>query len=113
VVPATAPAGKLTWTDDEAERFATDQMNNGLARLREVGADIDGIVEEGSPATAVEAVMQIERYEHHQPFDESIVSTLPPGMSHWLKQDLPNRLKRHYGIPVTHVVGHPAADRTS
>lgn len=65
-------------------------------------------MEEGAPLDAITAFMGLEGYEHHQPFDEVILSTLPPGVSRWLKQDLPHRLERHFDIPVTHVIGDPA-----
>jgi len=110
LVPAMPPPDTLTYTDEEAARVAYARMEDALGRLREVGADIEGQVEEGAPISAVEALMQIERYQQHQPFDEIILSTLPPGMSHWLKQDLPHRLQRHYGIPITHVIGDPEAE---
>jgi hypothetical protein len=37
-------------------------------------------------------------------FDEIIVSTLPKHVSKWLKLDLPHRVERATGKPVTHVV---------
>ena len=105
LVPATPPAGTLTWTDEDATDLAQQRMEEALEGLREVGAEVEGLVGDGSPADAVAAVVDIEGYEHHQPFDEIILSTLTPGISRWLRQDLPHRLERHHGIPVTHVIG--------
>lgn len=108
LVPATPPRGKWTWTDAEAIDLAQRRMQEALVGLQELGAEIEGRVEDGAPMDAIAAFMQVEGYEHHQPFDEIILSTLPPGVSRWLKQDLPHRLERRYGIPVTHVIGQPA-----
>jgi hypothetical protein len=33
-----------------------------------------------------------------------IVSTLPPGLSRWIHQDLPRRLERRIARPVSHVI---------
>jgi hypothetical protein len=46
---------------------------------------------------------------HHE-IDEIIVSTLPGGVSHWLRLDLPKRLQRRHHLPVTTVTvssAHP------
>ena len=40
----------------------------------------------------------------HDHFDEVMLSTLPIGASRWLHLDLPTRVRRRYGVPVTHVV---------
>ena len=106
LVPATPPAGTMTWTDEDATKLAHQRMDQALEGLREAGAEVEGLVGDGSPADAVAALVDIEGYEHHQPFDEIILSTLPPGISRWLKQDLPHRMQRRYGIPVTHVIGN-------
>ena len=109
LVPATPPHGTLTYTDEETTELATRRMRDALEGLRRAaGAEIEGQVGDGSPADAVQALMQIENVEHHQPFDEIILSTLPPGISRWLKQDLAHRFERRYGVPVTHVIGSPA-----
>lgn len=105
LVPATAPTGKLIWTDAEVEAEAERRMHEAVAGLREIGAEIEGRVEDGSPMDAVVALMQIERFQRHEQISEIIVSTLPAGMSRWLKQDLPHRLERRFKIPVTHVIG--------
>jgi hypothetical protein len=113
LVPAMPPRGKWTSTDEEEVGLAERRMREALAGLQGLGAEIEGRVEEGSPMDAVAALIQIEDYEHNQSFDEIILSTLPPGMSRWLKQDLPHRLVRRYGITVTHVIGAPAATISS
>ncbi|MDQ3986230.1 MAG: hypothetical protein M3280_06995 [Actinomycetota bacterium] len=107
LVPATPPRGKWISTDAEAIELAQQQMQRALEGLQGLGAAVEGRVEEGPPMDAIAAYMQVEGYEHHQPFDEIILSTLPPGVSRWLKQDLPHRLSSRYGIPVTHVIGEP------
>jgi hypothetical protein len=106
LVPATPPHGTLTYTDEETTELAQRRMKEAIEGLNAAGVkEIEGQVGDGSPADAVEALMQIENYEHHQPFDEIILSTLPPGISRWLKQDLAHRFEKHYGVPVTHVIG--------
>jgi hypothetical protein len=50
---------------------------------------------------------------HGEPFDEIIVSTLPLGPSRWVKQDLPHRVRREFGLPVSHVVGESGRPTSS
>jgi hypothetical protein len=45
-----------------------------------------------------------------EPFDEIIVSTLPRGVSRWLRQNVLRRMAR-FDLPVTHVVAEPVTDR--
>jgi hypothetical protein len=56
------------------------------------GGHVEGIVGESDPFLAVKQAL--ER------FDEVIVSTLPEHVSHWLRRDLPHRIKQ-LGVPVT------------
>jgi GABA permease len=102
VVPATPP-GDHTWTEGEVHALAEERLADALEALRETGADIDGVVGDTRPLYAVGDAL----LEHAH--DEIVVSTLPPGASRWLKQDLPHRIERQYGLPVTHIVAEPAA----
>jgi hypothetical protein len=38
-------------------------------------------------------------------YDALIVCTLPPGVSRWLKRDIPHQAER-FGLPVFHVTAH-------
>lgn len=74
--------------------------------LRSLGAVADGEVGDIHPLRAIGDVPARED------FDEIIISTLPQGISRWLKMDLPDRVARRFDLPVTHVVG-PAGDRAT
>ncbi|MBV9285656.1 MAG: hypothetical protein JO176_13630 [Acidimicrobiia bacterium] len=99
VVPASHPIGELTWTEGEDRVAAKGRLAEAMARFRESGAIVTGEVGDASPVEAISDVLRREA------FDEVIVSTLPPGFSHWLRQDLPRRVRKQFGLPVHHVVG--------
>lgn len=98
VVPVTPPTDHA-WTEGEIRAVAQGRLDRALARFREEGADATGEVGDANPVLAVEDALRV------QGFDEIIVSTLPPGVSRWLKLDLPHRVEAAFGLPVTHVVG--------
>ncbi len=100
VVPATAP-GDHPWTEGEARASAQRRLAEAVSRLVALGAEVDGEVGDANPMLAIEDAML------QQPFDEIILSTLPPGPSRWLKLGLPDRVKAKFPIPVTHVIGEP------
>ena len=99
VVPATPPADHLTWTEGEARAIAQERLDRALTRFRELGAtEADGEVGDSNPILAIEDALR------NGQFDEIILSTLPPGISRWLKLDLPSRVAARFQLPVTHVV---------
>lgn len=99
LVPATPPEHVATWTEGEALAVAQERLDAALSRFKELGAEVGGEVGDPNPLEAIADAMR----EHT--FDEIILSTLPPGASRWLKQDLPHRVERSFSVPVTHVVG--------
>jgi hypothetical protein len=104
LVPATPPAEHATWTEGEAKALATRRMEEALARFEDVGGiDADGVVCDAHPVRAIDDVLLDRNY------DEIILSTLPPGVSRWLKLDLPRRVEQRFALPVTTVIGsrHP------
>jgi hypothetical protein len=103
LVPATPTADHLTWTEGEARTVAEGRMKEALAHLRSIGADVEGVVGDPRPLSAIGDVLLA------QPQDEIVLSTLPLGVSRWLKQDLPHRAERQFRLPVTHIVAEAAA----
>jgi len=98
LVPATPPHEHATWTEGEAHSIAHRRMDEALARFRAEGAAADGIVGDANPVRAIDDVMI------NRTFDEIILSTLPSGVSRWLKLDLPHRVEQRFEVPVTTLI---------
>ena len=97
-VPATPIGHQLTWSEGEAHVVAQRRLEDALARLRREGFTVSGEVADPSPMMAITDALRRDAY------DEVILSTLPVGVSRWVKLDLPSRIRRRFGVPVTHVV---------
>ena len=98
LVPAT-PHG-VAWAADmhSGSEEAEAHMNRAVERLRGLGLEVDGSTGDPDPVAAVQDLVNAG----HR-FDEVVVSTLPVHVSRWLKLDLPHRVERSLGLPVTHV----------
>jgi hypothetical protein len=95
VVPATPVPHALTWDEAEAEAAAQERLVAVLGRLKAMGAEAAGEVGCADPVAATEDALR------NQVVDEIILSTLPSGVSRWLGQDVPARLRRAVSVPVT------------
>jgi len=81
------------WDPDTEEAALTLELSIPL--LEETAGDhVEGIVGDCDPFEAAKAALA------RGSFDEVIVSTLPEHVSHWLRRDLPHRIKQ-LGLPVT------------
>jgi hypothetical protein len=60
-----------------------------------MGAEASGEIGSRDPIEAVHDALR------SHPADEIILSTLPPGISRWLGQDVPTRLRGSVLVPVT------------
>ena len=98
VVPLHHSDEGLVWTEGRARALARARLDDAIAQLHQAGLDVTGDLGDDNPLQAVADALR------NQHFDEIIVSTLPPGISRWLRLDLPTRLRRNVSIPVTHVI---------
>ena len=100
LVPATPTGHLLHWEEGEARQLAALRAREASVALRTAGVEVVAArVGSHSPLEAVadELSMQPE-------YAGIVVSTFPPGLSRWLRVDLPNQLRRRYRLPVEHVV---------
>ena len=97
-ISRSAPLGASV-ADATADHLATEHAQHRLGQLlhdlENQGADAEGDVGEADPIAAVDNLLATRQ------FDEIILSTLPQHVSKWLRTDLPHRLHRHTGLPVT------------
>lgn len=82
------------------------RLNAGLRRLHEADIEAEGMLGDVDPIVAVQEVWESQR------FDEVVVSTLHPDVSRWVDLELPERIAKVTGAPVTHVVSTEVGQRT-
>jgi GABA permease len=98
VVPATPLPENGVWTSGRARAVAGERLDHALKQFAEIGAQATGEVGDPSPVAAISDALLVTR------FDGIILSTLPPGRSDWLRQDLPKRVARRFRLPLHHVI---------
>lgn len=107
LVPATRIQHLFTWTDGESRAVARARADEAARLLRDSGVRVTAVrVGHADPFVAV-----TEELVEHPGYESIIVSTFPPGVSRWLRLDLPSRLEKQFQIPVTHVVVEPETTR--
>jgi hypothetical protein len=110
LVPAT-PIGLLEAVGGEgrtAIEVAGLRARHARSLLEEVGARVTAArIGNYDPLVAVHEELRGGNY------DAAVISTLPPGVSRWLRLDLPARVSRRFPqIRVIHVVAHAAPAST-
>jgi GABA permease len=93
----TVITGSIPETDEEATARAQQLLDQLLKRLRQ-RANAEGELGDADPFVAIQDVLATRQ------FDEILVSTLPGRSSRWRRADLPGRVQRRFGLPVTNIV---------
>lgn len=99
------PGMPLTW-EGETVDVARQRAEAARAVLEEkVGARVfRTVVGAADPLQAI-----ADELRAYSGYDTLVISTLPPGISRWLKLDLVHRATRKFGLPVIHVVAESSA----
>jgi hypothetical protein len=100
VVPARHPDGHA-WSDGEIAAAARARLEEGLAAFTEAGLEVTGEVGDQNPVYAASTALRTLGFD----CEGIIVSTLPRGVSHWLRVDVVSRMRREFDLPITHLVG--------
>ena len=106
VVPATPIGHGMTWDEETTRQEARQRLNRFLTHLVSQGVEADGEVGDRDPVAAVRDASR------GREIDEVIVSTLPPGISRWLGQDVPSKLRHNCDAPVEVVYEEAEATTT-
>lgn len=98
--PAFGVTGQEDRTEDamqQARERSEHRLRRMIDKIESLGGEADGEVGAADPVDAVKSVLERET------FNEVIISTLPAGLSRWLKMDLPSRVERMVDCPVATV----------
>jgi hypothetical protein len=88
---------KVVDPQDTGHDEGNEVLTQALPKLTEAaGAPVTGSLGDSEPLSAIQDAVNLGNY------DEIIISTLPLGVSRWLKLDLVSKA-RAIGLPVTHV----------
>jgi hypothetical protein len=101
LVPATPARDLLTWEEGQTRNVATRRAALAADALRARGINVvDQRIGDKDPVLAVgDEFLDGRRYE------AIVLSTLPVGISRWIKMDVVSRLQRaHPRVRVVHVV---------
>jgi hypothetical protein len=102
LVPATPAHYLLTW-HERGKHDAQEVANGAKSRLRASGLQLeDAIVGDADPMRAIATELESSSKQ----YDRIVISTLPQGISRWLRQGLPRQVERRFDVPVTHMVVH-------
>ena len=105
VCPAlNSPLRHWASDEDQAREQAQARLDASLAAMRAAGVEAEGEIGDGDPIQAIEDALRT-----FQP-DELILSTHPPGRSHWLERGVVDKARERFQIPLTHVVVDLDAD---
>ena len=102
VCPAlNSPLRHWVSDEDDARATAQERLDASLAAMRAAGIEATGEIGDGDPIQAIEDALRTFRP------DELIISTHPPGRSHWLERGVVEKARERFDA-----AGHPRRRRS-
>jgi len=90
LVPATPVGDLLSWEEGETKEVARRRAKSAVAALQRNGINVVGVrIGDSDPVLAVDDELLTGRR-----YDAVVISTLPAGLSRWVKMDVVSRLQR-------------------
>ena len=110
LVPATPPSSLLVWEEGEAKEIAYRRAEESQRSIEQAGLKVRAArVGDHEPLQAIGDELEAQRG-----YRALVISTLPPGVSRWLKMDLVSRARRSFPqLRIFHVVSEPEKPRTA
>lgn len=107
LVPATPVGHLLVWAEGETTAVARLRAAAAQRALEARGLRVaEARTGDPDPVAALDDLLR----EGRRGYAGLVLSTLPPGVSRWLKLDVVSRVRRHYPtLRVVHVVGAATA----
>jgi hypothetical protein len=103
LVPATPVVHLLTWEEGETNEIAGQRAKEAASLFESRGLKVaETKVGDDSPLLAIEDELRAQPGK----YEAIVLSTLPPGISRWLRLDVHNQAERKFGIPVIPVVAN-------
>ncbi len=101
LVPATVVDHLLIWKEGESRDIAQRSGEKAAELFKTNGLNVPSVnVGDSSPLLAIEDHLRA----HPENYDAIVLSTLPEGLSRWLRQDVHSRAERQFALPIIHVV---------
>ena len=101
IVPATPVGDLLVWDEGDTKEIALRRARSAAGRLQLNGIKVvDARVGDADPVLAID-----DEFTAGRRYDGIVISTLPPGLSRWIKMDAVSRIRRtHPRVRLIHVV---------
>ncbi len=100
VVPSTHVEHLLTWTEGEARAVANRVADEASQVYRGYDLRVEGAsVGDDSPLQAIDDALHADA-----DYTAIVISTLPAGISRWLKLDVHSQARRRFSLPVISVI---------
>jgi hypothetical protein len=102
VAPALSSRLRVWVSDvDPARRRAAARLRRSLPGLAGDGIEAEGTIGDADPMNAIVDGLRVF------PADEIVLVTHPEEEQHWVEQDLVDRARRRFSLPILHLVAGP------